>query len=190
MYVSNISRCSLPSLFSSFLSFFFFFDSFYFFFLSKRNHWHWAMVFFAALKNLFSRRDKRTSNASSLRSKKKGLSYSNGSQQNNSNRSAAANSPSNSTTNNSSNNGHSFQFKDGRRYHGDSEVAYVLPNDDDGNTAYNPWVTWLHLNTSFLFRGWSSASTALDSSLCITVVGIESDHWIRILVLTSMTTTI
>ncbi|KAL7314057.1 hypothetical protein PS15m_007713 [Mucor circinelloides] len=90
------------------------------------------MVFFSSLKNLFSRRDKRTSNASSLHqaaSKKKGLAYSNGNQHN-SNKSTAANSPANSTTNNSSN-GHSFQYKDGRRYHGDSDVAYVLPNDDD-----------------------------------------------------------
>lgn len=89
------------------------------------------MVFFSTLKNLFSRRDKRTSNASSLRSKKKGLGYSNGNQKYNGNKSSATNSPVNSMTNNSSNNGHSFQFRDGRRYHCDSEVAYVLPNDDD-----------------------------------------------------------
>ncbi|KAK4520336.1 uncharacterized protein ATC70_008470 [Mucor velutinosus] len=88
------------------------------------------MVFFSALKNLFSRRDKRTSNASSLRSKKKSLSFSNGNQQHNSDKSAS-DSSANSTTNSSSINGHSFQFKDGRRYHGISEVSYVLPNDDD-----------------------------------------------------------
>ncbi|GAN05891.1 methyltransferase type 11 [Mucor ambiguus] len=89
------------------------------------------MVFFSAFKALLSRRDKRTSNASSLKSKKKGLSHSNGNQQHNNNKYAATNSPVTSTTNSSSHNGHSFQFKDGRRYHSDSDVAYVLPNDDD-----------------------------------------------------------
>lgn len=31
-----------------------------------------------------------------------------------------------------------YKFNEaGRRFHGDSEVAYILPNDDDGK-AYNP----------------------------------------------------
>lgn len=91
------------------------------------------MVFFSSLKNLFSRKDKRASDTSNLRNvvnKKKALAY-NDSQQNDKN-SATAYSPANSVTNNSSN-GYNFQFKDGRRYHADSDVAYVLPNDDDGN---------------------------------------------------------
>lgn len=158
--------------FSSSFTFFFFF-----FFLFFRNHCNLTMVFFSSLKNLFSRRDKRTSNASSLQqaaSKKKGLAYSNGNQHS-SNKSTAANSPANSTTNNSSN-GHSFQYKDGRRYHGDSDVAYVLPNDDDGNTLYS-LMTVLHLNNYlFAFRGRPSSSTTLDSSLCTTEVGIVADH--------------
>jgi hypothetical protein len=32
----------------------------------------------------------------------------------------------------SSKEGHSFKYEDGRRYHADEEVAYVLPNDNDG----------------------------------------------------------
>jgi hypothetical protein len=91
------------------------------------------MVFFSSLKNLFSRKDKKTLNTSNLRNiaKKKALTCSD-SQQNSKN-STAVNSPVNSVTNNSCS-GYNFQFKDGRRYHADSDVAYILPNDDDGNS--------------------------------------------------------
>lgn len=41
-------------------------------------------------------------------------------------------SPSSSTRNQTSSNGYNFRYKDGRRYHADAEVAYLLPNDDDG----------------------------------------------------------
>ncbi|KAG2203035.1 hypothetical protein INT47_013251 [Mucor saturninus] len=36
-----------------------------------------------------------------------------------------------SSRNQSSSNGTNHIFRDGRRYHGDTEVAYILPNDDD-----------------------------------------------------------
>jgi hypothetical protein len=45
-------------------------------------------------------------------------------------------SPSGSTKHSSSSgNGYSFQYRDGRRYHDNAEVAYVLPNDDDGTLS-------------------------------------------------------
>lgn len=36
----------------------------------------------------------------------------------------------------SSGSGYSFQYRDGRRYHADAEIAYVLPNDDDGTVLH------------------------------------------------------
>ena len=44
-------------------------------------------------------------------------------------------SPSASIKQQTSSSGHSYKFRDGRRYHADESVAYVLPNDDDG--TYN-----------------------------------------------------
>ncbi|OBZ82718.1 hypothetical protein A0J61_09235 [Choanephora cucurbitarum] len=34
--------------------------------------------------------------------------------------------------------GYNYQYKDGRRYHAQKDVSYLLPNDDDGmeNKAY------------------------------------------------------
>ncbi|CAO3637739.1 unnamed protein product [Mucor hiemalis] len=40
-------------------------------------------------------------------------------------------SPTTSTRQQTSSAGHSYKYKDGRRYHADESVAYVLPNDDD-----------------------------------------------------------
>lgn len=38
-----------------------------------------------------------------------------------------------SSSNKESRDGINFQFKDGRRYHNEAAVSYVLPNDYDGN---------------------------------------------------------
>lgn len=45
---------------------------------------------------------------------------------------SSVSSPDGSTRNQSSSNGTTFRYMDGRRYHGDEEAVYVLPNDDDG----------------------------------------------------------
>lgn len=42
-----------------------------------------------------------------------------------------------STRNQTSSNGTNHVFRDGRRYHGDAEVSYILPNDDDGLLIYS-----------------------------------------------------
>lgn len=42
----------------------------------------------------------------------------------------------NSSTKGDSKDGLNFTFKDGRRYHNEAEVAYVLPNDYDGNSPH------------------------------------------------------
>jgi hypothetical protein len=49
----------------------------------------------------------------------------------------AVSSPAGSTKHSSSSgNGYNFLYRDGRRYHADTEVAYVLPNDDDGTWIF------------------------------------------------------
>jgi hypothetical protein len=85
------------------------------------------MTFFSALRTLFSRKDKRLISSNDDTEKRKRASNNNSHIMNT--RSVA--SPTGSTKQ-SSGNGYTFQYKDGRRYHGDTEVAYVMPNDDDG----------------------------------------------------------
>lgn len=76
------------------------------------------MVFFLVLQNFFTKRKiklslkkkKRTSNDTSAST-------------------TATDSPS---TFKSSGNSQTFQYKDGRRYHTNAQVAYVFPCDDDG----------------------------------------------------------
>lgn len=45
-------------------------------------------------------------------------------------------SPTTSTKQQTSSSGYSYKYKDGRRYHADESVAYVLPNDDSGKSLH------------------------------------------------------
>lgn len=94
-------------------------------------------LFSTYFKQLFSRRERRTSASSSSKNKKS----TNNSLRKNSITTASNNqitATTISTSHQSSKEGHSFKYnEDGRRYHGNDEVAYVLPNDDDGIYKYN-----------------------------------------------------
>lgn len=92
------------------------------------------MGIISTLRNLFSKREEAYEKRGS-KGPHRDLDHSSGrkdSHATNSTDVSSVTSPSSSTRNANSSNGYSFQYKDGRRYHADTEVAYVLPNDDDG----------------------------------------------------------
>lgn len=92
------------------------------------------MGIISTLRNLFSKREEAYDKRGS-RGPHRDLDHNSGrkdSHATNSTDVSSVTSPSSSTRNANSSNGYSFQYKDGRRYHADTEVAYVLPNDDDG----------------------------------------------------------
>lgn len=103
------------------------------------------------LKNLFNIKKDHYSNSpkrsfSSFTSKKKGSvkSYNQNASNNGSNSVIHSSSITSSSGSNSkqytSSSGHNHEFRDGRRYHGDESVAYVLPNDDDGMLLLHTWM--------------------------------------------------
>jgi hypothetical protein len=96
------------------------------------------MGVFSSLKNLFNKKEiKRSSSTIKFEkqnrySKKSSISTVQSNIKSISSKGTDSN-PSNSSKQvNSGNSGYIFQYKDGRRYHTDAEVAYVLPNDEDG----------------------------------------------------------
>jgi hypothetical protein len=87
------------------------------------------MTIFSALKALFHRRDKRSLSADT--EKRKRVTRKESSSHSSHITNSDVTTPTNSTKQTSSS-GYTFQYRDGRRYHADADVAYVLPNDDDG----------------------------------------------------------
>lgn len=96
------------------------------------------MGVFSSLKNMFSKKEIKRSSSTiksekQIRySKKSSISTDQSNIKSVSSRGIASSPSSSSKQANSGNSGYTFQYKDGRRYHADAEVAYVLPNDDDG----------------------------------------------------------
>ncbi|KAI8088087.1 S-adenosyl-L-methionine-dependent methyltransferase [Gilbertella persicaria] len=87
------------------------------------------MAFFSSFRLLFSKKDKRSSTAtieSSSKSRKNTQLLCNQSHARNYSLTGSTHS-----VNQTSSTGTNFQFKDGRRYHGDTDIAYLLPTDDD-----------------------------------------------------------
>jgi hypothetical protein len=133
-------------------------------------------------KQLFAKRERRSSTTSSSW---------NGGGKNNKSTSNSLTKKSNSIASNnqisvitsqqSSKEGHSFRYnEDGRRYHGNEEVAYVLPNDDDG--LYYMIIAYrrAHILTIKIFyfsRGRSCTSTTLDFKIYTSVVNIFNQHY-------------
>lgn len=95
------------------------------------------MGVFSSLKNLFNKREaKRSSTIKSEKqpgnSKKSSISTIQSNVKSVSSKGTVSSPSSSSKQFASANSGYTFQYRDGRRYHTDNEVAYVLPNDDDG----------------------------------------------------------
>jgi hypothetical protein len=94
----------------------------------------------SALKEFFNNKSKdrdsiKTSSTSikkSLKEKNKSTTSTNKQNSVNNNNLMTTASTTTSSKQHTSSSGYSHQFKDGRRYHADELVAYVLPNDDDG----------------------------------------------------------
>lgn len=80
------------------------------------------MAFFTTFfKQLLSRKERKSSISWSRSSRERKTT-------------ASDDSPSsNSSIITSSKEGHNFKYEGGRRYHAETDVAYILPNDDDGN---------------------------------------------------------
>ncbi|EPB85414.1 hypothetical protein HMPREF1544_07785 [Mucor circinelloides 1006PhL] len=94
------------------------------------------MGVFSSLKNLFNKREaKRSSTIKSEKqpgnSKKSSISTIQSNVKSVSSKGTVSSPSSSSKQFASANSGYTFQYRDGRRYHTDNEVAYVLPNDDD-----------------------------------------------------------
>lgn len=105
------------------------------------------MGVFSSLKNLFNKREaKRSSTVKSEKpirnSKKSSISTVQSNVKSVSSRGTAS-SPTTSSSKQfaSANSGYTFQYRDGRRYHTDEDVAYVLPNDDDGKISIKTLAT-------------------------------------------------
>ncbi|KAI8352472.1 S-adenosyl-L-methionine-dependent methyltransferase [Choanephora cucurbitarum] len=86
------------------------------------------MAFFTSFRVLFSKRNKRSSGANyDTKRIDNNKQLPNGKPQSRTQSLTESVSPGKQT----SSIGTNFQFKDGRRYHGDSDIAYLLPTDDD-----------------------------------------------------------
>lgn len=92
------------------------------------------MPFFSALKLTFSKKEKTSASLRNGDSSKQ--------QKKKNSKSMSISDETTSTTNSKmdltsgdskqlSSSGKIYKYKDGRRYHGNEEVAYLLPNDDD-----------------------------------------------------------
>lgn len=96
------------------------------------------MGVFSSLKNLFNKNKEDGKSPRTSMNEKAVTSSSNVSKGKDSiNNSSIASkssitSPTASTRQQTSSAGYSYKYKEGRRYHADESVAYVLPNDHDG----------------------------------------------------------
>lgn len=125
------------------------------------------MAFFTTFfKQLLSRKERKSSISWSRSSRERKTT-------------ASDDSPSsNSSIITSSKEGHNFKYEGGRRYHAETDVAYILPNDDDGN---HPIIITNNIRSTIiaaikplfyflLCRGWSCSSATLDFEGCLTMV--------------------
>lgn len=100
------------------------------------------MSFFSALKLIFSKKEKTSASLKNADSSKRLNNKENSKSMSSSEKtSSITNSKMDSISGDSkqlSSSGKNYKYRDGRRYHGNEEVAYLLPNDDDGK-AFNHW---------------------------------------------------
>lgn len=95
------------------------------------------MGVFSFLKNLFNKSKEDGSPRTSIVKRSVTSASSVSKEKNSINNSSIASkssitSPTTSTRQQTSSSGYSYKYREGRRYHADESVAYVLPNDHDG----------------------------------------------------------
>lgn len=113
------------------------------------------MSFFSALKLIFSKKEKTGAPPRNIDKNKQKKKENPNKMSINEEVTSTANSKMESISGDSkqtTSSGKNHKFRDGRRYHGNDEVAYVLPNDDDGKILKHCYNCSYTYSAYFLFH--------------------------------------